>query len=252
MTTQLEQILYAGAIAGLGAVLWSWGGIAHGADMRVQPLATKAPPAEVYMSYWDGFYIGAHGGVGWDRGAGTASDPFGTMGFDTAPFGAIGGLHAGLGSRFGGNFYLALEGDGDIATMDGTVQNPGFIGNINSKSRWLASLRGRFGFILAPNLMAYGTAGWGWSGTEFTVTGTDGSKFSTSPTLNGAVAGAGLEYALTPNWGLRVEYLHYFLGDLHAATTGVICNGECTGVIPIGADVKHNVAAARAGISYKF
>jgi outer membrane immunogenic protein len=218
-------------------------------------LAVKARPAAApeYPSYWDGFYLGAHAGVGWDRGAGTVSDPLGSVGVDTAPFGFVGGLHAGLGSRFGGNFYLGLEGDGDIATMDGSIQNPGFVGNVGSKSRWLASVRSRFGFILAPNLLAYGTAGWGWSGSEFTVTGTDGSRFSTTPTLNGAVAGAGLEYALGSNWGLRVEYLHYFLGDLHGNTTGILCNGTtCVGPLPLSASVTHNIGVARGGVSYHF
>jgi outer membrane immunogenic protein len=230
----------------LAASLFATSAVA--ADMRVPPLVTKAP-VEAPYNYWDGVYIGGHVGVMWDRGAGTASDPFGSMGFNTAPFGFAGGLHGGIGTLFGGNIYLGLEGDGDIATADGTVQNPGFIGNINSKSRWMASLRGRFGFILAPNLLAYGTAGWGWAGSEFTVTGTDGSQFSTSPTLNGAVAGAGLEYALSRNWGLRVEYLHYFLGDMNANTTGRINDGP---ILPIGADVKHNMGVARAGLSYHF
>src|SRR6266436_7888525 len=180
------------------------------ADLPVKGPIQRAEPA---YDYFNGFYIGAHGGVGWDRGAGTGFDPFGSMDFNTAPFGFVGGLHAGVGTRLGGNFYLGVEADGGVATMDGTVNNPGFIGNINSKNRWLASLRGRFGFVLAPNLLAYGTAGWGWAGSSFTVTGTDGSQFSTKPTLNGVVAGGGLEYALSQNWGLRVEYLHYFLGD---------------------------------------
>ncbi len=225
----------------------------YAADLRVPPPQYKAPAAVEVYDYFNGFYVGGHGGVGWDRGSGTASDPFGSMDFNTAPFGAIGGLHAGIGTHFGGNFYVGIEGDGDIATMDGDVKNPGFIGNINSKSRWLASIRGRFGFILAPNLMAYGTAGWGWSGSEFIVTGTDGSQFSTKPTLNGAVVGAGLEYALSRNWGLGVEYRHYFLGDVHTGTTGVVCSGnECTGPIPVGADIKHNISATIVRLSYHF
>ncbi len=218
-------------------------------------LYTKVPPPVpmvVPYDYFNGFYIGGHAGVGWDRGAGTAFDPFGSVDFNTAPFGFVGGLHAGAGTRLGGNFYLGIEGDGDVATMDGTLQNPGFIGDINSKNRWLASIRGRFGYILVPNLMVYGTAGWGWAGSDFTVTGTDGTQFSTSPTLNGAVAGAGLEYALSHNWGIRVQYLHYFLGDFHAGAAGIVCANGCTGIVPLGANVTHNIGAATAGISYHF
>jgi len=208
------------------------------ADLPVVP--RKAPIVAEY-DYFNGLYLGAHGGVGWDRGAG---DILGTLGFDTAPFGFVGGLHGGYNLRVGPNFLLGLEADGDIATMDGTVQNPGFIGSVNSKSRWLASVRGRFGFILVPNLLAYGTAGWGWAGSEFTLAaGT--TQFSTSPTLNGAVAGGGLEYALNQNWGLRVEYLHYFLGDAHLNIAG----GET--IVPL-AKATHNIGVARVGLSYHF
>ncbi len=246
------RVAVATCVATIGALLWSQFGIAHGADLKVP--AYKAPAVAELYDYFNGGYIGGYAGVGWDRGAGTASDPFGSTDFNTAPFGFTGGLYGGVGTHFGGNFYLGIEGDGGIITADGTVNTPGFVGStLNNKTRWLASLRGRFGFILAPNLMAYGTAGWGWAGSEFTVTGTDGSQFSTNPTLNGAVAGAGLEYALGHNWGLRVQYLHYFLGDLHASTIGQVCSGNaCTGPILLGANVTHSIGTATAGLAYKF
>lgn len=223
------------------------------ADLPVK--AAPVPPA--YMSdYFSGLYIGAHGGYGFDRGdgTGTATTAIGTgaTSFATAPQGFIGGLHIGWGTRVGNGFYFGVEGDGDIATLDGTANNPGFIGNINSKNRWLASLRGRFGFIVVPNLLAYATGGWGWGGSSFTVTGTDGTQFSTSPTLNGAVLGGGIEIALNPNWGLRAEYLHYFLNDLNAATTGVMSNGVVALPANIFANVKDNVDVARVGLSYRF
>jgi outer membrane immunogenic protein len=214
-------------------------------------MAIKAPPStgSPYYDYFSGFYIGAHGGVGWDRGAGSASDPFGTMGFATAPFGFVGGLHAGYNFHSSGPFVFGIEADGDVATLTGTVNNPGFIGSIDSKNRWLASVRGRLGVLVSPTGMIYATGGWGWAGSSFTVTGTDGSQFSTSPTLNGAVIGGGIEHALGPNWGIRVEYLHYFLGDLAASTTGSVNGGP---IVPIGANVSTNTGVARAGISYHF
>jgi len=237
-----------GLAAGL---MLGWCAQGDAADLRAAPLIAKAPVVEVY-DYFNGVYAGGYAGVGWDRGAGTASDPFGSVGFNVAPFGFTGGLYGGIGTHFGGNFYVGLEANGGIVTADGDIQNPGFIGNVNSKTRWLASVRGRFGFILTPNLLAYATAGWGWAGSEFTVTGTDGSQFSSKPVLNGAVAGAGLEYALSRNWGLRVQYLHYFLGEANMSTTGVVSDGTRAFIVPLGANITHSMGEITAGVTYHF
>lgn len=234
------------AIAGLVLVA-SWAAI----DARAADLPVKAAPVPpLYLDYWAGFYAGGHAGIGVDRGAGTATDPFGSMGFNTSPAGFVGGVHAGYNFHTPGSaIVFGVEADGDVATLDGTLSNPGFIGSIGAQNRWLASVRGRLGFLLAPTVMAYGTGGWGWAGEKFVVTGTDGSQFSATPTLSGAVLGGGLEHALTPNWGVRVEYLHYFLQDLNANTTGSINGGP---ILPIGANVTHSLDVARAGLSYKF
>jgi outer membrane immunogenic protein len=72
---------------------------------------------------------------------------------------------------------------------------------------------------------------------------------SLSSTRTGWVAGVGIEYALTNNWLIRAEYLHYdfdgvsFTGNRVPAlpTFGVQYNTDDT-----------KIDVVRAGINYKF
>src|SRR5712691_1154190 len=98
-----------GLVAGL---MLGWCAQGDAADLKVPP-AYKAPPAEIYGDPWTGFYAGGAIGYGWDRGSGTGSTMtgFGTgeSSFATSPQGVVGGLHLGLGTRFGGNWYIGGE-----------------------------------------------------------------------------------------------------------------------------------------------
>src|SRR5258708_37213965 len=70
----------------------------YAADLRVAPGINKAPMVEVY-DYFNGIYAGGYAGVGWDRGAGSAGDPLGSVGCNGAPFGCIRGLVRGVTPR---------------------------------------------------------------------------------------------------------------------------------------------------------
>jgi opacity protein-like surface antigen len=224
------------AIAGCGPVI--------AADLKLK----AAPAPYVGEDPWNGFYLGINGGYGIDRGGGKACCTVQGLAVDlkTAPQGFIGGLQAGYMHHVpGSGFVLGIEADGDIATLDGSTNNPGFIGNANSRNRWLASLRGRAGYLLAPNALAYITGGWGWGSNEFGVNAVnaDGSvqTIDLKATKSGAVLGGGLEVALSSNWFARAEYLHYFLNDMNMT-------------MPSGAflNVNDNVSVARGGLNYKF
>lgn len=60
---------------------------------------------------------------------------------------------------------------------------------------WLVSLRGRGGFYVTDNIMAYGTAGW---------------AIETDQAENGWIAGLGLQME-TGRVVTRIEWLHYDL-----------------------------------------
>jgi outer membrane immunogenic protein len=94
-----------------------------------------------------------------------------------------------------------LEADVSYADISGEIWG------VDVSIDWMTTVRGRLGFLLTPNVLAYGTAGYGWVGASASVPG-----FSISETESDFVFGAGLEAKLSPTSSLRVEYLTF--GDL--------------------------------------
>lgn len=199
-------------------------GVAGAADLAVKAPAYKAPVAPVILSDWAGFYIGINGGGG-----------FGDNKFDffngdnTKPTGGLVGGHAGYNWQYGsvvGGVEVDFDG-ADITKTDAF--------GLKQKTDELASARGRLGYVVLPQLLAYGTAGAGWGHSEFSAAG-----FGTLDAVNqfGWVAGAGLEYKL---WGpliARAEYLHYDFGK--------------TSLPNVGDNVRQSIDTVRGGLSYKF
>jgi outer membrane immunogenic protein len=229
---------------------------AQATDLGVRGPINKAPESLPYGDPWTGFYAGGAVGYGWDRGEGTGSATTrfgaGEAPFATSPQGVVGGLHLGLGTRFGGNWYLGGEVAGGIGSIDGTPQDPGLFLKVNSKTHWLGSVSGRLGYIIVPNVMVYGRGGWAWAGAEFTAADAFGGIVSTKPVLSGPMAGAGVEAALTHNWIVGVEYQHYFLGDINKTAAGSITNGEVTLPAVFTARVSNNIDTVLARLSYHF
>jgi len=61
---------------------------------------------------------------------------------------------------------------------------------------------------------------------------------------NGGVVGAGIEYAITYNWTVKLEYLY-------ASFQNATCNaGSCGALAP--ANVSFNESILRLGVNYKF
>jgi outer membrane immunogenic protein len=213
---------------------------AYAADLPVKAPVMSYTPA--YVDAFSGTYLGIHGGYGWNLGSTSAAFAVVPLGnFSVAPQGFIGGLQAGYGQRVGQYLYLGLEGDVDIATLDGTSTLPGFVGTVTSRNTWMGSVRARVGVIPVGHAMIYGTAGYGFGSAEFRVTDFAGLTASVKPTTSGFVWGGGLEVPFSANWLGRIEYLQYDFGTLSATTLNAVT-----------ASAKDRVDVVPAGISYKF
>jgi outer membrane immunogenic protein len=213
-------------------------GAAGAADLAVKAPVYKAPPP-VYLSDWSGFYLGVNGGGAWANA--TYDDSF----FDVKPSGGLFGGHAGYNWQYG-SVVTGLEVDFDGADIKGSVPFvfvpfPGIRlpATEDTKFDELATARARLGYLVLPNLLAYGTAGVAWGHVEVTDTVSILGSQSSAANLFGWTAGAGLEYKLLDHVLVRGEYLHYGFGQ-----TG-ISNFD-------GNNIKANVDAVRGGVSYKF
>jgi outer membrane immunogenic protein len=239
---------------GLLASILAGAGVAGAADLAVKAPVYKAPP--VILSDWAGFYLGVHGGYGW--GKTTFDSPFEIA--NASPKGGLFGGHAGYNWQYGSVVTgLEVDFDGADITDSGTIAKAGCAGirvadvvanctpvslSRTMKFDELATARARLGYILLPNLLAYGTAGAGWGHSTLTGALTVGpTTLSADANANnfGWVAGAGLEYKLWSNFIARAEYLHYdFATTAYSFPVLVSPNAGST------------IDVVRGGLSYKF
>jgi outer membrane immunogenic protein len=240
-------------------------GSAVAADLpsRRPPPPVYVPPVPIFT--WTGFYVGVNAG-GAFRGSNNngfnnavffgGGAPFGGFGVannngNSARF--IGGGQAGFNWQIN-QFVLGVEGDGQaLVGGNNNANNVGAFGNNANTTNFLGTIRGRAGIAL-DRFLVYGTGGVAFGTTHWpsTFIGTVGGvpTFFTantgSNTRVGYAAGAGVEYAFTPNWSVKVEYL---FTDLGRNNRTFVAPGGFAGFIVNNREQNHIV---RAGLNYRF
>jgi outer membrane immunogenic protein len=225
-------------------------GAALAADMPV-----KARPLPPPVISWTGWYAGVHLGVARIHGPSMTYDDLCNItqqcyfpaNVDPHSTGIIGGIHGGFNWQFASNWLLGIEADidgtdlrnSDIQRLVCLGASRPQCGGINivftdtafleTKVNWLASARGRLGFIGWNNWLFYGTGGVAWADLDlvaqvdcsniqpsFCNGATQRIRTEASGRRNGWVAGGGIEYK-SANWIVGAEYLSYRFGDTNTA-----------------------------------
>jgi len=262
----MKKLLLALALTGLGATS------AMAADLAARPYS-KAPallaPTSAYN--WSGFYVGVNAGAVFSRSSfNMTAAPFfgaaapslsadGTTRFNRTGF--TGGAQAGYNWQSGA-FVYGVEADINYtdAKSSGSITRatiPGLgLGSTileSSRSEWLMTFRPRVG-VTSGNALFYVTGGLAVADYSFTqgavipncacgVTGT------VSKTKAGWTVGAGIEYAVTPAWSVKGEYLYVDLGS-ESFNTNLAAGG-----FPLATfshDVKLTESIGRFGLNYKW
>lgn len=235
------------------------------------PAALPAAPA--YS--WTGFYVGANLGYGWDLGdirytgdagiinlinAGIAPGAFNINGS-----GALGGLQLGYNLQVTPNIVVGIEGDIQLANIEGSAAwsstvGAGSSGSVSSQIDWFGTLRGRIGFAF-DRVLVYGTGGLAFGQAE--VSGrwvsngvalgavaipTTIAAGSTTETRFGWTLGAGVEWAFAPNISIKGEYLYVDLGRTDLTLGGGI------GPVPFIVSQRHDLDfhVVRLGVNVRF
>lgn len=249
-----------------------------------------APYVAVPVFTWTGFYAGVNAGYAFSDTSN--SGRFGSFGVTpgtlTPPLagyagtvnvgprassndGFVGGGQVGYNYQIG-NLVIGVEADAQYADLDrrrsGTVTTlsgpavPGFIGAVNSSQPgidFFGTVRGRVGYAF-DRVLVYGTGGFAYgdaSRNNNQCQLADGS-FAAGCSRNnndfrtGYAAGAGVEYAFTPNIIGRIEGLYVDL-DRNRATNLVGAVGGAP--VYFTASSRKNddsFGIVRAAVSYKF
>ena len=151
---------------------------------------------EPYPSFWQGAYAGVHVGV---------SDGDGV----------VGGGQIGYNWQSGRIVY-GVEADIAASSISDSVSfcsplEPGLCSHARSSLDWLATVRGRVGYLFNPNILAYATAGVAiasWS-ADIGVSLPDGSGIGTrfDGTDTDFVIGLGIEGRISEAMSARIEFL---------------------------------------------
>lgn len=198
----------------------------------------------------------------------------------------LGGGQIGYNYQFSPQWVAGIEADIDgltnaraFSTQVRTVALPvpfageSYAGNVTVARTldYIGTVRARFGYVPTPSLLLYATGGFAYGGASTATSysfqeslGAGGlppvlSTAGSSSTRTGWAAGAGGEWMVTPNWTVRLEYLHYDLGSVSDFTT---LNQFNTAIVPGATTLYHTSLAqtvssfagdiVRFGVNYKF
>lgn len=220
-----EFFVLAAAVFSLGAV-----DAASSGDLGLPRVHAQPPPPPPPYN-WRACYGGLNAGGVWSPGIDA--------------FGFTGGGQVGCNWLLMNSFLWGGEADLQYTGLNGSrdVFAPNASAHQDFSSRWLATFRGRAGWLVAPNMYLYATGGLALANvntaSSVNFNGTI-NNLSDSTTHAGWTVGAGLEWMFTPGWSTKVEYLYLDLG--HATNPLPISNN--------GLSLTQNIF--RVGVNYYF
>ena len=213
---------------------------------------------------WTSCYAGVQAGGGW--GKKDLTDTVGILsslpgGFSVASLDVSGWM---VGGQFGCDYQFAptwvvgIEGaasGGNISkttTFATTVTEPGDdIASFRSTTDFLASITGRIGYAF-DRWMVYGKGGVALVGDRYHSDDVGGNFFfDATENRIGWTAGAGVEWAFTPEWSVKLEYDYYGFGTKSLSFTDTTILGAPPASPFIApANINQNIQVVTLGVNF--
>jgi outer membrane immunogenic protein len=202
---------------------------------------------------WTGFYLGAHGGYSWGDSSFlelNEIDP--PYLFDQGGF--FGGGQIGFNWQLGSLFVLGVEGTfagGDFSDT-AEITSGGELSRGDIESNWIGTVAARVGLTFCKNrLLAFAKGGVAFTQFDYHTTQVVGSEvFDANEDRIAPLIGAGLEYALTCHWSVKLEYNHLFF-DAENVTGTERGTSTTPGSRTFRSDISGRDTVS-AGINFKF
>jgi len=259
-------------IAGIAAALSAVSG--HAADLPAGPYTKAAPVATAYN--WTGFYLGGFvGGAFADRSA-LSTEPTFIGGFPynfatlSNSYNLSNSVVAGgtIGWNYqpaGTNWLIGLEGEAGYIHVARTVQDINAVNiglaypdslDTTRIGDWYGVIAGRLGWAV-DRVLFYGKGGVAfvqksYSFADNCVVGACGpgiANLARNETQVTWAAGGGVEYAFTPNWSVKGEYLYLATRESYTVN-GTAITIATAPVSNVHADP--GVHTVKVGFNYRF
>jgi outer membrane immunogenic protein len=206
-----------GLVVGIAVAASALATAASAADMPVPAGPAYYPPVYRPVIYdWTGIYGGVNLGAGLLQDqitttTTTALEPAGTQ-TKLSPFSVVGGAQAGFNYQIQ-QVVVGAEGTFTWSNISGTQVTPSLIPTVSEMSistpRWYATATGKIGFA-ANDFLYYVKGGAAWMGVNNTQTVSAGvgniSSQTIGSTRSGFTVGGGIEFGMTENLSVRLEY----------------------------------------------
>jgi outer membrane immunogenic protein len=228
-------------LAAAAATLVAGAAVAADLPSRRPPAAAAYTPAPIFT--WSGLYFGLNGG-GWINNTTT------NYGFGSGKLGGGGGLIGGtIGYNWQAspNLVVGVEADVDYRTKT-NVTVP-FGGSTSTNDGYLGTVRGRVGYSI-DRVLLFATGGLAFGSViapsmiSAPLLGVIGFPAGSSGSSLGWTVGGGVEFAITPNWSVKGEYLYADLGSKVLSYN--------TLALPVAVTERTAEHAARVGVNYRF
>ncbi len=223
-------------------------GSASSADLGRPPARApvyRAPPPVVPVYTWSGLYVGGQAGYAWSDSSYTFTNVIGPEHFSHHANSFIGGVHVGAQWQWD-SFVFGLEGTSSWTELDDTVVSvlqPGRLRTLDHHE--MVTGVGKLGYALGL-WMPYVKGGVAASNIRtFAINPATGTSAFTQDWEAGWTVGGGLDYMLTPNWIVGVDFNYY---NFKFDRNGLAGDGT-----PFSyTDTNSNIYSVMARLSYKF
>ena len=257
----MKATLLGGAAASLLTVS------ALAADLRIPP----AQPQVVIPPFtWTSCYAGVQAGGGWGKKELTDSVGIfsGVTGYSSTSVDVTGymvGGQFGCDYQFAPTWVVGIEGAATGGNISKTTNffvpsipvAPGIsdTASFRSTTDFLASITGRIGYAW-DRWLVYGKGGVALVGDRYHAEDVDGFYFfDATENRIGWTAGAGVEWAFTPEWSVKLEYDYYGFGTKSLSFTDTTILGSPVGsggpppfIAP--ANINQNIQVVSLGVNF--
>ncbi|MBB4199127.1 hypothetical protein CCR94_16650 [Rhodoblastus sphagnicola] len=225
----MKKVLIAAAVGAM-----AFASLAQAADL---PYRKEAPAPYDYAPTftWTGAYLGVNAGLAFGSFDG------GKRYFGGSPLGGLYGFTGGYNYQQG---KLVVGGEGDFAfghvadAASPSLNNGAATGSSTGVVENFFTVRARVGYAM-DRVLLYGTGGYAGSEVRGALSG-GGFGYDQTRVANGWTLGVGMEYAITPHFSAKAEYLYASMGDnTYFSSPNSISNGV-------------NLNLVRAGVNYHF